>query len=86
MKSQICKDYGRPGCLTVPDERFTMRFDDIGMPPILFCAFCGAEAKAIDAIIQKAFVERPGFAEDFKAAIEKHAGEKISLDAPDNAR
>lgn len=77
MTTNICQDFGRPGCLTIPDERFTMRFDDIGMPPILFCSYCGAEAKAINAIIQQAFVDRPEFAEDFKKAIEKHSGMSI---------
>lgn len=42
MIPRICKDHDRPGCLTVPDDRFTMNFDDIGMPPILW----GAHFKA----------------------------------------
>ena len=54
------------------DERFTMRFDDIGEPPIYWCASCGAEAQAINELITRAFDERgPGFAKEFAEAIER---------------
>ena len=49
-----------------------MRFDDIGEEPIYWCTHCGKEAAAMDAAIQQAFAERPGFAEEFKAALEEH--------------
>lgn len=48
-----CRDYGdRPGCLGDPDERFTMRFDDIGEDPIYWCSFCGPEAHELDKLFQ----------------------------------
>lgn len=72
MKPNVCKDWSRPGCLVVPDDRYTMRFDDIGEPPILWCAWCGPQAQAMDAIIQKAFAERPNFATEFKDSLDRH--------------
>lgn len=66
----VCRDFGRPGCGSVPDPRYTMRFDDIGEEPIYWCTHCGKEAAALDGLIQQAFKDRPGFAEDFKKAID----------------
>lgn len=58
-----CKDYGREGCLEVPDERFTMNFDDIGEDPIKFCAACGPEAHLIHSILMEQLRTRgPEFA------------------------
>ncbi len=67
----VCKDHGRPGCLLVADPAYTMRFDDIGEKPIYWCSHCGAEAQAITEAINNAFKTRPGFAEQFKDAIDK---------------
>ena len=67
----VCRDFGRLGCCSIPDERYTMRFDDIGEPPIYWCTHCGKEAAAMDAAINNALATRPGFAEDFKKAIEE---------------
>lgn len=39
----ICRDFGRPGCCSIPDSRYTMHFDDIGEEPIYWCTFCGKE-------------------------------------------
>jgi len=77
MLPRLCRDHGRPGCLGEIDERYTMRFDEIGEPPIYWCAWCGPQAKEMAAAIKKAFADRPGFAADFKAAIEKHSGRKL---------
>lgn len=67
-----CNDYGdAPGCLGTPDERYTMRFDDIGLPPILWCAFCGPQAHAFDKALTEALDERgPEFVEDFKQIVD----------------
>ena len=67
----ICNDWpSRPGCLRLADDRFIMRFDDIGEGPIEWCAHCGPEAQAMNQAITKAMEERPGFKEKFAAAIE----------------
>ena len=66
-----CRDFGdRPGCLGEIDERYTMRFDDIGEPPIYWCSHCGSEAQAIDGLLMKAFETRPGFQQKFAQAIQ----------------
>lgn len=67
-----CNDYGdRVGCLGTPDERYTMQFDDIGQPPILWCAFCGPEANALDRLLIAALEERgPEFVEDLTREVE----------------
>ncbi len=67
----ICRDFGRPGCCSIPDTRYTMNFDSIGEPPIYWCTFCGKQAAAITEVLDKAFEERPGFAEEFKKAIDE---------------
>jgi hypothetical protein len=70
-EEKLCRDYAdRPGCLRVADERYTMDFSDIGKPPIYWCSRCGPEAHAVDAAIDKAIKERPGFAKEFEEAIE----------------
>jgi hypothetical protein len=65
-----CRDFGdRPGCLGEIDERYTMRFDDIGEPPIYWCSNCGAEAQLINGLITEAFKTQPGFKQKFARAI-----------------
>lgn len=66
----ICRDFGRPGCCSIPDMRYTMHFDDIGEEPIYWCTHCGKQAAEMDAVIQDAFETRTGFAEEFRRAIE----------------
>ena len=58
------------------DDRYTMHFDDIGEPPIYWCAGCGPLVQEIDKKITDAFESRPGFVEDFREAIAKANGEK----------
>ncbi len=72
-----CRDYGeRPGCLGEADERFTMRFDDLGKPPIYWCAFCGPEAHAMTAALVAALETRgPEFVAEVAASIEKAEAE-----------
>ncbi len=71
MTQRFCQDYGdRPGCLGTPDERYTMRFDDIGEQPILWCASCGPQAHAMDKALKEAFATRPGFAKELETAID----------------
>lgn len=66
IAGKICRDYGDvPGCLGDPDERFTMRFDTIGQPPIYWCAHCGPEAKKIDEALKRLL--ESGAPEDVKA-------------------
>lgn len=78
----VCRDFGRPLCCSVPDPRYTMRFDNIGEEPIYWCTHCGKYAAALDAIIDNAFKTQPGFAERFERAIklaeekEKHDDQK----------
>lgn len=65
----ICRDFGRPGCESIPDDRYTMNWDDIGEAPIYWCTFCGKQAAALDEVISNAFDNDPGFADRFAAAI-----------------
>lgn len=67
----ICKDFGRPGCCSIPDTRYTMNFDDIGELPIYWCTFCGKQAAVMDEAIKKAFDRDPEFATKFEEAINK---------------
>lgn len=69
-ETHICRDWkdARPGCLKVADPRYTMYFDDIGEPPIYWCAHCGADAHEMDKVISKAFSEG---GDRFKEAFEK---------------
>ena len=71
----VCRDFGRPGCCSIPDTRYTMRFDDIGEEPIYWCTFCGKQAAAMDDAIKDAFKNRPDFAMKFKEAIDNVAGQ-----------
>jgi hypothetical protein len=68
-----CRDFGeRPGCLGDADERYTMRFDDIGEPPIYWCAKCGPESNAINNALTKALETRgPAFVEKFSQAVQE---------------
>lgn len=64
MTEGFCNDYGdRPGCLGKPDPRYTMSFGDIGEGEILWCAFCGPDAHAMNDILRE--------------AIETHGGEAV---------
>lgn len=65
----ICRDFGRPGCCSIPDTRYTMLFDDIGEEPIYWCTFCGKQAQAMDKAIKKAFAANPDFAKKLEKAI-----------------
>jgi hypothetical protein len=70
MKLEIaCRDQGRPGCLGVPDERYTMpfpEFDDV----LYWCAHCGPEAHAMNAALMAALETRgPEFCARAEAAI-----------------
>ncbi len=70
---EVCRNFGqRTGCLEKPDPEFTMRFDDIGKPPVLWCTFCGPEAHAIDGALVKALATRgPKFAEKMREVVDK---------------
>ena len=67
----VCNDYGdNPACLKTVDERFTMRFDDLGAEPIYWCGHCGPEAKAMIAVLEHACEERgPEFVAELEAEI-----------------
>lgn len=67
----VCHDFeDRPDCLRDADDRFTMRFDDIGKPPLYWCAHCGVEAHAMnDALVEALATRGPEFAGDLEASI-----------------
>ena len=64
--SDTCHDCGRDA-----DPEYTMRFDDIGAPPIHWCSACGMVAQEMNAALEKAFAERPGFAGQLALEIER---------------
>lgn len=71
MRLGRCNGEGdRPGCLGVADPRYEMRFDDLGEPPLQWCAACGPEACAINDALQRAFATRPGFAAELESALD----------------
>ena len=75
----MCKNHGDPDaidCVGFADDRYTMDFSDIGLPPIFWCSVCGPEAHELEASIMIAFETRPGFAEEFERAIEKAENER----------
>jgi len=69
-----CNDYGDPDvpeCLGEPDDRFTMRFDDIGERPLLWCSACGPRAKSMEEALTEALdVGGTEFADKLEFAIE----------------
>jgi hypothetical protein len=67
----VCNDFGDElQCLRTPDPQYTMRFDDIGHPPIYWCAFCGPRAAYMQDVIMTALDTRgPEFQEELKSAI-----------------
>lgn len=62
-----CRDFGREGCLGEPDPRYTMRFDDIGEPPLYWCTACGPGAHALTEAFTAALQERGA---EFRAKVE----------------
>lgn len=78
--AKLCRDYGdRPGCLGEADERWTMRFDDIGEKPIYWCAFCGPDAHAMGAALTEALETRgPEFATEVDEAIVEALAEQAA--------
>jgi len=78
MTQHLCNDYGdAPGCLRDADERYTMDFTDVGHGYIYWCSKCGPIAHTLQANIEEAFVTRPGFEEEFRAAIDKGKREMV---------
>ena len=74
-----CNDYGdNPSCLGDADVRYTMDFRDVDPENgfIYWCAHCGPNAHEMQKAIEGRFEEDPGFADEFRAAIEKVEGEK----------
>ena len=72
-----CQDagQGKPGCEEVADLEYTMRFDDIGQPPLYWCEPCGKAARAMDRVLGQAFEERGSeFIGQFADAIEAAEG------------
>lgn len=70
---EVCKDYGdNPSCLKDTDERYTMDFSDVPDGGFIYwCAYCGPIAHNMQAAINEAFLTRPDFADELKAAIDK---------------
>lgn len=79
MDDKICRDYGdRSGCLRTADERYTMHFDDLGEPPIYWCAKCGPEANAMSKALTEAFETKgPEFNKEFSEAISRVEDSRI---------
>ncbi len=75
----FCNDYGdNPLCQKEPDPRYTMRFDDLGEPPILWCAHCGPGAQAMASVIAAAIDERGDpFVDEFRSLVDKASAEKV---------
>lgn len=75
-----CKDYGEEGCLGTPDPNFTMRFDDIGEEPILWCSHCGARASVMQQFIEGWLCDENRTQEDIlwlKSVIEKAEADSL---------
>ncbi len=69
-EKHTCRDFGRPGCLEVADEKFTMCFDDIGEPPIHWCSVCGSIAQQQLDVLAEAFSSRGEvFIKELEAAV-----------------
>lgn len=73
----VCRDFGRPGCESIPDDRFTMRFDDIGESPIYWCTHCGLEAFKINKAIENAMKTDETFYSKFEFEINKALNQKV---------
>jgi hypothetical protein len=70
-----CREFGSlPGCLGTIDEKYTMRFDDIGEEPIYFCSHCGPINHALQKVFDKAF-EDPETRSKLEEAITKAEAE-----------
>lgn len=69
--THLCNDYGdNPACQRDADERYTMDFTDVEADGFIYwCATCGPLAHAMESAINEAFATRPGFADEFAAAI-----------------
>jgi len=69
-----CKNHNDPDvtdCLGYADDRFTMDFDDVVPGEKLYwCENCGPRAHAMVELIHKAIENRPGFEEEFVAAMD----------------
>jgi hypothetical protein len=65
--------------LETPDEKYTMRFDDIGEEPIHFCSSCGELAQQMLQILEKATKEQgPEFLLKLDDAVTKAEQEQRS--------
>ncbi len=67
------EDPDRPAsCLLDADPRWDMRFDEIGEPPIRWCAACGPEAHAMNDALQGALTSGTATStrEEFAAALD----------------
>ena len=64
--NEVCRDCGNPA-----DPEQTMRFDDIGKPPLFWCTYCGIWANAMNKALEQAFKERPGFAKQLEQELDK---------------
>ena len=61
---------GKPGCLDVADPEFDMDYSDVEPGAVIhWCSNCGPDAHKIEATLQDAFRNRPGFAADFEKAV-----------------
>lgn len=68
-----CNDDGqRPDCLGEADPAFTMDFDDVEKgAKIFWCSHCGAEARAMNDALVKAFKDDSSFARKFEKVLDE---------------
>lgn len=54
VMEKMCRNKGdREGCLEIPDEKYTLNFDDINQAPIYWCSVCGPEAMALHKLFEQ---------------------------------
>ncbi len=68
MKMKKCQD-----CILEADPRYTLDFTDVEPDTyIYFCAVHGPTAHKLQAALEKAFAERPDFAEILEMELNKY--------------
>jgi hypothetical protein len=84
--ANVCKNFNDEGCPPycegVADPAYTMDFTDVE-PGCYFywCSKCGPVSRALEAGINEAFATRPGFADEFKKAMDNVVAKSKKEDA-----
>jgi hypothetical protein len=62
LPGEKCADLGCFGCLEIPDDRYTMDFQDVGGISIKYCASCGPKNARLKEALEAAFeIKGPEF-------------------------